>query len=123
MTEIGERKGFVDRGDPAAIDFTTSHFTTDGTYRDLDLSSIVPAGAVAVSLSVLIYDNAAGSFFGFRKKGNSNDVNRARIRTQVSNEVIEGDLVVAVDKDRKVQYIGSNLTFSEIDVVVKGWWI
>ena len=35
-------KGYVKRDDPVNADFAMGDFTKDGTWHDLDLSSIVP---------------------------------------------------------------------------------
>ena len=114
-------KNFVDRGDPAAHDF--SSFTTDGAWHDLDLSSILPAGTFAVLLYVKILDDAAGSYFAVRKNGNSNEINTGIARTQVANIINEAQMTVFVDSGRIVEYKASNLTFTSIDVSVLGWFI
>lgn len=120
----GSDFGFVDRGDPAAWDFTAGTLTTDGTDQDMDLSSIVPKGAKAVSLRLYLKDSAVGSYIYFFTKGNSNAFNVAIIRIQVANVDYETDLLVACNKDRVVTYHGgaSGDAFDIANVVVKGWW-
>ena len=113
---------FVDRGDTANLDFTVTDFTTDDTWNDLDVSSIVPAGAVAIVFNVLIADGVASSQFAFRKNGNINERNRGRVYTQVPNVNIVSDLIIACDANRVVEYKGSNLTFTVINVIIRGWW-
>lgn len=115
-------KIFYDRGDPATLDFDETDLTTDETWRDLDLSSIVPNGARAVVLHVSIVDDAADSYLIFRKNGNSNEWNRSRIRTQVANIAFGTDLIVPCDSNRVIEYFGKNLTFTTIIIVVKGWF-
>lgn len=112
---------FVDRGDPAAADFTS--FTTDSYWHDLDLSSIVPSGAKAVLLGLELLDDAAGSYFLVRKNGNSNAYNADKIRTQVANISMDGNLIVFVDANRVIEYRAAAVTFSSIEMVVRGWWI
>lgn len=111
----------VDRGDPASFDFTEAGLTTDETWRDLDLSGVVPAGAVMVLLGVEVLDDAAGSFIMFRKKGNSNEIVTAKVRVQVANQPIEADRWCAVDSNRVIQYYGTDVAFTSIDIAVKGW--
>ena len=67
--QLGVEDGgqYVDRGDPSSWDFQEGDLTTDNTWRDLDLSSIVPSGAVAVHLYVLIKDDTANKNIKFRK--------------------------------------------------------
>jgi hypothetical protein len=117
------RRGYVDRGDPGSYDWDEGDLTTDDTWNDLDLSSIVPENAILVALSGNLADDAVNSYLQFRKNGNTNTVVKASQRTQVANVVIDFDLIVACDSDRVIEYLGANLTFSSINLVVKGWWI
>jgi len=114
---------YVDRGDPAAYDFAVGDFTTDGTWNDLDLSGIVPAGAKAVHLFMVLVDDAAGSLLLFRKKGNTSIFNVAGGSTQVVGVDFDCDIIVSCDANRVIGYYGSNLAFTTINLVVKGWWI
>lgn len=111
-----------DRGDATAVDFAMAALTTDNTWRDLDLSAIVPKGAKAVLLYVKITDNAAESLLSFRKNGNYAAYNMSTIATQVANVSVYADVFVFVDKDAKIEYRGSNLAFTDISIVVKGWF-
>lgn len=119
----GGGMNFVDRGDPAGLDWTQATLTTDGTWRDLDLSAIVPAGAVAVVLETLIADNSVQLTISYRKKGNVNDRNVSTIYNQVSNFFVHAPSIVPCDTDRKIQYNASNIVWTTIRIVVKGWWI
>jgi len=116
-------KGFVNRGDPAAWDWDKTDLTTDETWNDLDCSGVVPAGAKAVLLKAFISDDAVGSYLRFRRKGNSNDINRSEVRTYVISEYHFGDLVVPCDTDRFIQYYGKNVAFTAIYLVIGGWFI
>ncbi len=115
--------GYVDRGDPVAQDFDDADLTTDGAWHDLDLSSIVPNGAIAVALRLSVKDGAVDSRVRFRKNGNSNTANVAQIRTQVIDLFINADLKVGCDSNRVIEYWASSLAFTNIDITVKGWWI
>lgn len=112
---------YNDRGDATASDFTQATMTTDGTYRDMDLSAIVPPGATAVALGVKITDDAVSSGI-FRKNGNSNAINTFQVRDIVANVGQFFDGTVAVDSNRVIEYNFDNVTFTEIVVWVKGWW-
>jgi len=122
-TGLAGRCDFVDRGDPSAVDFTETSLTTDGTWRDLDLSAIVGAGAKAVLLSVRITDNQTATEFSFRKNGNSNTINISKLNTQVANLPFYLDVIVPLDANGKIEYMGSNTPFSDISITVRGWWI
>lgn len=113
---------FYDRGDPASVDFTVGSFVTDGTWRDLDLSSIVPADAKAVLLRVDVIDNVVASYFEMRKNGNANAINVAIVQTIVANMHHYENFIVKCDSNRVIEYNGSNVAFTGIDVTVRGWW-
>jgi len=114
---------YVDRGDYGGYDFQIGDFTTDGGWYDLDLSSIIPAGAKAVTLRMIVEDDAANSYMGIRENGNVNAYNRVEIRTQVANVPFCCDVIVALDSNRKIEYSTVNTTWTTINMVVKGWWI
>ncbi len=114
---------YVDRGDPATIDFDETALTTDGTWRDLDLSSIVPPDAKLVSLWIRVRDDAAGSSFSLRQNGNTNANNRDQIITQVANVWNSANMLVTPDTSGVVEYLADNLTWTDIWITVRGWWI
>lgn len=114
---------FIDRGDPAAVDFGTGDFTKDSTWRDLDLSGIIPAGAKAACATVSMLAVQTNLAFYLRKKGNSNAANVAVGYTQVGYITKGLDLIVALDADRKCQYNISAGTWMVVDFTVKGWWL
>lgn len=111
----------VDRGDPAALDFVVGDLTTDGTYRDIDLTGIVPRGAKIVRLRVKIEDDAAGRIFFLRKNGNSNTHNVYVVRTQVANVANDANFLIPMDSGEVIEYFASNTTWTTIDLVVTGW--
>jgi len=112
---------YVDRGDPANVDFSIGDFTTDGNWHDLDLSSIVPTGVNSIHFRVIITDDVAGSVLMFRKKGNTNERNIGAIRTQVANVNNESDFFITPDSNRIIQYKTSAVTFSLLNFIVRGW--
>ena len=114
---------YVDRGDPSAWDFSVGDLTTDGTWRDLDLSSIVPAGAKAVVIKLLIQDDTADYQFLLRENGNSNTYNILVSRILVADILHADESIVAVDSARKIEYLATNTTWTRIDILVKGWFI
>ena len=122
--------GFVDRGDPTSVDWDESssgtgndHLTEDGTWNDLDCSSIVPAGAVAISFFLSIQDDTASSLIMMRKNGNSNTFAIKQMRTQVANVRNPGEMTIACDSNRVVEYLASNTAWSDIDITITGWWL
>jgi len=121
--QTGGGDTFVDRGDPAAWDFDVNDLTTDGTWRDLDLSGIVPAGAKAVLLGVQIRANDVNSTISFRENGNSNVRNVFRLRVQVSSIRNDGCSWVACDTNRVIEYNADDVAWTNILTVVRGWLI
>lgn len=122
MTKMGGIMTYTDRGDPASPDFDHTTLTTNGNWQDLDLSSIIAPNAKAVVIKVLVQDGVTGSYLQFRKKGNSNDVAVGDVRTQAANVVNGNTMTVPCDADGYVQYRGSNLAFTAIDVTILGWF-
>ncbi len=116
--------GFVDRGDPAAYDFTVGDFTTDGAWHDLDLSSIVTnSDAKAILLNLVIQDGVAASRIRFRKNGNSNERAITGIETQAANITMRGAITIPCDVNQVVEYQGDNLVFTAINLTVLGWFL
>jgi hypothetical protein len=114
---------FVCRGDATAYDYTLGSFTTDMSWRDLDLSAIVPTGAFAVLLKTQLEDDAADSVIQYRTNGYSNIITASTVRTQVAGINAEKDSIVFMDANRVIEYRATNTTFTAINVVVIGWWL
>jgi len=118
--------GFIDRGDPSSADFNKAALTIDGTWRDLDLSTIIPVDnkvdIKAVLLKVLIVTGDKGNFIKFRKKGNSNEIVASVITNQVGDVEMNLDMTVPLDTNRFIQYKAENVTFTTIRITVKGWY-
>lgn len=113
--------GYTDRGDPSAVDWAETGLTLDGTWRDLSLSSIVPAGTKSVVLSVRVKDAAVGTQISFRKNGLSNAIAISKCITQVADQEIYYDITVSV-ASQTIEYNG-DAAMDEVDIVVKGWFI
>jgi len=114
---------YVNRGDPSTWDFTVSNFTRDGALHDLDLSSIVPAGAVAVVAKVQIIASASAKTFLLGPNGNVNTYNSAGVTTQVANIGIYGNFLVKLDAGRIVHYYATDTNITSINFIVCGWFI
>ena len=114
---------YVDRGDASAVDFAVGDLTTDGTWRDLNLASIVTAGAKAVHIRAAIQDDAVSSILSFRENGNSNAINLLRGSTQRIDETNYIDGLVTCDSNRIIEYNATNLTWTAINITVRGWFI
>jgi hypothetical protein len=114
---------FVDRGDPATGDFEVGDFTIDDTYRDFDLSSIVPSNARAVLMTVVIRSSdGTGSYIGFRRNGNVNQAAVPVLRTQ-STVKNDNTVTVAIGSDGLLEYIAGGTNITDLGVTILGWWL
>lgn len=103
--------------------YYTGSFKTDGGTYQLDMSSIVPAGAKAIALIIDITDDAAGSYFALRKNGQANWYNRFVIRTQVAGISNDLNAVLSCASDRIFEYFTANEIYIWIRLAIMGWWI
>lgn len=113
---------FFDRGNFSNYDKTLGNFTLDGTYRDWDLSAIVPAGAKGVLLRVLAKSAAAGLSFRVRKNGTASTTNFASYWSKAGSVYDGGELTVSCDANRVIEYAGDAGAWVELNVMVSGWW-
>ncbi len=118
---IGIPPVYIDRGDPAAADFTKITLTADGAYHELDLSGIVPAGASAVHLAMQLIHGAIGVSLRLREIGNVNETNSATLFVQVAFSAIYHDPFIKIGVDRKIEYKLSNVAWTTVDLTVRGW--
>lgn len=115
---------YIDRGDPSGYDFITGNFTKDWTWRELDLSGIIPKGAKAACIKIVseVATVNYGQFY-LRKHGNSEGIAVPGLIHRIPDLGIVTNLVVALDVDAKVDYIAENVTWTILSLVVIGWWM
>lgn len=118
----GKIQMFVDRGDPASYDYTLVSLTTDGSWHDLDLSSIVPAGAKAVLLVGHVEGAGTDWAIFVRKKGQTNEINHGEMETLRANVERCRLMICAIDVNRIIQYKADNQAWTTLDLAVRGWW-
>lgn len=116
---------FVNRGDPASVDFAVGAFTKDGVQHALDLSSIIPIGAKAVLLRVVVNHNATtGVGIQIGKNGDTNLQTWPYARTQVVGVSNTHNIICALDANRNIGYIAdASASFTILSLSVQGWWI
>jgi len=111
------------RGELSEVDFDQDDLTTNGSWHDLGIADIVPDGAKAVLLEVLVTDDAVGSPIRFRKNGNTDvQYSVSRVCTMVANVSHETNVIVPCDSSGEIEYSTDNLTYTDIWIVVLGWW-
>ena len=113
---------YVDRGDPASVDFVYTDLTRDGAWHDLDLSSIIPTTARAILIELDIESAHTDNHFLFRKDGNTYNINHTGAVTKANNKDQHKTCIVATSNTQKVEYKADTATWSLIDIVVRGWW-
>lgn len=112
---------YVNRGDPAANDYTTGNFTKDAAWHLLDLSGVVPSGAQAVVLGLYASSPTAGAAFWLRRYGNVNTANVSGVVTQVASISTLVCCVVAVDAARRIEYNAAVVTWTILSMTICGW--
>lgn len=110
-----------DRGDPVNKDFSTGDFDIDGSSHTLDLSGIIPVGAKTVLIRVGMSANTININLSMSKAGNTNFRNNNVMYSQVANQFMQQDVILAVDADRKIKYTAT-IGITTIEMTVGGWW-
>jgi len=113
---------YTDRGDVGSWDKTVSDFTTDYTWRDLDLSANCGTGVKLLHLRIQINDDAVQRNLEFRKNGNSGLYNVSVIQNQVANVTISQDMFVMCDANGIIEYRATSTVWTTINLCVRGWW-
>jgi hypothetical protein len=114
---------FVDRGNPAAVDFTTVDFTLDGAFHSLDVSGIVPDSAKAILFNVQVQNSAASRFVWLRSPPNTNNKNIVEIYSQVAGIRLGTDAVLGYDGSGNIEYAVFVAGWLHLSITVKGWWL
>lgn len=122
-TGLVGRVNFVDRGDPAVTDWSITTLTADGSWHDLDCSSIVPAGTKGIMLRVVVSATASGKIMHIRKNGNINFTNALAGITQVANVSASHNGIVPCDGNRTLEYLISPGTWGTLGITILGWFI
>jgi hypothetical protein len=113
--------GFVSSGDVQTADVAESSLTADSTWRDLDLSTFVPAGTKCVLLAIQHYPSSGGSIQIIKKGDSTSSPQNRIILSEGGNST--ADCLISVDANRYVQYrLTSGNTYSG-SITVKGWWL
>ena len=120
---INNNAGLVVREDVALGDFVFSDFTRDGTWRTLDLSSIIPEQSRAVFVHTKIMSvTTVGHRFSLRKYNNTNRQFDTITHVVDINHYQSG--LVEVSRSRKIDYWATNTSdWSDIELTIMAWAI
>ena len=121
---VGGGHSYVDRGDPSVYDFNIGGALRDGTWRELDLSAIVPISAIRVCIGVATNSNAANGYCSFRKKGNTNTYNVLQQYQNIAAQsfFLQG-FVDLNGEDAIIEFNFPDVYYNTAQVTVLGWWV
>lgn len=109
------------RGTVDNPDFTEGNLTIDGSYHELDLSSIIPVGSFAALITINVKCNAVGDSIALIHPGDSGN-ERSVFKTQVNvlNKYSSGYGIVFCDTSRIIKYkVSTGVTVLQIHIC--GW--
>lgn len=120
---IGIPPTYVDRGEHSGHDWLLGDLTVDGSWHDIDMSLLVPAGAKGVNLHSVCVTSVITDIFYLKPKSHGTVFGSCTLRPQVINHSFCVRRAFAIDSDRVMEYrfIGSG--FSLFQMSVKGWWL
>ncbi len=118
----GEVSMYVDRGDPASVDFGIGDFEIDGAWHTLDLSAYIALTARAVLLDLDFDNTSANRHITIRKKGNVNNYNHFDVATKVAAQEEHAQAIVTPNSSREIEYKISGAGWTDLNFTVRGWW-
>ncbi len=120
----GNVLAFVDRGNFTGNDFTQADFTVTDTYTAFSLASIVPTNTKLVLFTAHVVSTTGNKIFRLRNTDHTNNTNRTTLVAQVANVDAYADMVCSVNSSRQLDYyISAGTTWSQIELIIRGWWI
>jgi len=114
---------YVERTGAAGFDFATGDFTKDGNWHELDIDSIVPAGAKIAHWHVKIYRAGTAGSIAWRAKGQPVDGRTVITACHTINDNWPKQFWVDVGDDRKIEYQLNPGVWTNIDLVCLGSFI
>ena len=120
--DIGKGLRFVDRGDPATVDFGLGDFTADDTWHELDLSGIVDEGTKAIAFCITCRNTNPQRRAMFKKKGNVNVGSLSILYSQNANIYFGINCTCPLSTDGKIEYNLNAGGWNCFDFRTLGWW-
>lgn len=111
----------VNRGDTTNPDWNAGTLTMDGNWNDLDLSSIVPAGAKSVTLIIMYMATSAANTLQIRTKGFAQAGNIQALKVPVIAQAGYVQRTVYPDSDGVIEYKATVANWITLDVTVNAW--
>ncbi len=113
----------VDRGDPSVRDFIEVEFSKVPTWHELDLSGIVPVGAVGVFVRIECVGTTLAKTAQFKNLDNINNPSMVYIQIDTIDFLYERNVLIFCDSEAKIQYRLSGDFFTTLSLTVCGWII
>jgi len=123
IAAIPEGLKFVKRDNLAVVDFDYITLTRNGTWQELDLSSIVPVGTSLIKFNVITMLGVYGDYLYWDNGGTTNHAGcYTCYRPGNTNIQYNDEIELVCDANRKVKY---NIQDSSLagSITVRGWWI
>jgi len=114
---------YVDRGDPADIDFNNNDLILDDTWHELDLSAVIPTNAKLVCcIAFVVATNLSALPMAYDVYGKTNH-NTGYVHN-LSTVDLPSSLcfTIPVSANRKILYNGIT-DIAVWGLTVQGWWI
>lgn len=107
-----------------AVDKTAADLTEDGNWHvdGLDLSAIIPPGAIMAKIKITVADDAANSYVSLRRDA-VNDEHIITSRTHVANIPDTRVEDISLESNRLLDYRCAAVVFTSIAITVLGWWM
>jgi len=113
---------FFAKTDQESYDFLKTDLTTDYQYHDLDLSSIIPPGTVAVLMWGAFKGDVAHAEVNLTRAGYSGNYLKALFFQPIVNEGFGFSAIIPVSPDRKIKYRISNVNWVYVNLNIVGWF-
>jgi len=106
----------------AVWDLQSANFTRDGNWHvdGMDISSIVPVGAIAIVLQIEYAQTTSDSYLIFRQNDTRLPI---RLNNQVGIQINSFNVIMPIDADRRIDYAVNDSLDVVIGVAVLGWFI
>jgi hypothetical protein len=107
------------------FDKTVTDFGTTGSpvTNGLDLSSIVPANAIAVVLRIQVSASAVPGGNFWVRRNSTNAQNKITVVSQVTSLYNETVGIISIDSDRLLDYFRTDANLDAINLAVVGWFV
>ncbi len=123
LETVGVPPCFIDRGDSNVFDWSHPALVSDGAFRTLDVSAIVPITAKGLLFTSVIVNAGVLKGLTLRPQPTSGIANYSVLNSQVANVPNLGDMAIAIGPNRTFQYSLSPGGWLVVDLALKGWWL